>query len=445
MNNSRLATLFDHALRLATPRRPRCLYDRTSSLDRGLRSRRAVTTSSRKHARLIDSHQVDPQGEALSAQDQLDAEEYGQFQAAPELDMEKFLPNSLRSKKKKQVEEVEPGWETEELDISGATQKDEEQIKLEKEVLRSLRVVPASPSYFTARPTFTDDYIYIMTLLRRHMLLPQAEPGDLQTVSWRDYDSYSSAVGEKVKQKKYNAMIQAVRRMNSIHPQIMPDEVRACVSHWMAEFQKSANRPKPIEIDEFGRASAVGRRKSSSARAWVVEGDGQVMVNGKNLVQAFARPHDRESVIWALKVSNRLGRYNIFAKSNGGGTTGQAEALTLAIAKALVAHEPVLKTILRQGKWHQATLMHLSTLELTVHSWLHSPRPSSRRKEEAGSCQSAQDANLGQAVIAALCDTSLHPDGVGRAFSRRRPKSGSRQFYEEFAAFTPTCAFEPML
>lgn len=370
MSTSRLTSLFERALHLATPRRPRCVHDQTSSLARRTRPRRAIATSSVKHARLIDAHKSDSQEDALSAQDaldaaeldKLDAEEYGQyqkgfkFQAAPEIDFDEGKDDAAKIRKQQSVAD---GMEEEEFDISGATKKDQEQIKLEKEVLRNLRVVPASPSYFTARPTFTDDYIYIMTLLRRHLLLPQVKPGDQPRLSWRAYRAYGGGVGgEKVKQRKYNEMIYALRRMNMIHPQVMPDEVQAAITHWASEFQKSANRPKPIEIDEFGRASAVGRRKASSARAWVVEGDGQIMVNGKNLVQAFARPHDRESVIWALKVSNRLGRYNVFARSNGGGTTGQAEALTLAIAKSLVAHEPVLKTILRQGK-HAREIVHL--------------------------------------------------------------------------------------
>ena len=130
----------------------------------------------------------------------------------------------------------------------------------------------------------------------------------------------------------------------------MPDEVRAALDYWQKSIQPSSNRPNPIEVDEHGRAAAVGRRKTSSAKAWVVEGDGQVMVNGKPLHEAFARTHDRESVIWALKVTQRLGRYNVWGMANGGGTTGQAEALTLAVSKALLAHEPALKTSLRIGE-----------------------------------------------------------------------------------------------
>lgn len=74
-------------------------------------------------------------------------------------------------------------------------------------------------------------------------------------------------------------------------------------------------------------------------------------MNGKNIVQAFPRLHDRESAIWPLKISDRMDKYNVFALIGGGGVTGQAEAMTLAIAKALLVHEPALKPILRRGKF----------------------------------------------------------------------------------------------
>lgn len=108
-------------------------------------------------------------------------------------------------------------------------------------------------------------------------------------------------------------------------------------------------KPKPGVIDELGRAKGVGRRKTSSATAWIVEGEGEVLVNGKSLAHYFGRLHDRESAVWALKASQRLDKYNIFALTSGGGVTGQAEALTLAVAKALLVHEPALKPVLRQA------------------------------------------------------------------------------------------------
>lgn len=50
-----------------------------------------------------------------------------------------------------------------------------------------------------------------------------------------------------------------------------------------------------------------------------------------------------------MKATDRIGKYNVWALVEGGGTTGQAEALTLAVGKALLGHEPALKPALRRG------------------------------------------------------------------------------------------------
>ena len=74
------------------------------------------------------------------------------------------------------------------------------------------------------------------------------------------------------------------------------------------------------------------------------------MVNGKKLTEYFGRLHDRESAVWALKATQRLDKYNVWALATGGGTTGQAESITLGLARALLAHEPDLKPALRRGE-----------------------------------------------------------------------------------------------
>lgn len=280
----------------------------------------------------------------MRAQDTLDQleSEPAKFTAAPPIDLQTLNPEAP----------LPPGYTYDEDDPTqgpGSTARTSDKNSLS--VLRTLRVVPTSPSYFTAKPRFTDDYVYLLGLLRRHQTLPTVPSGQQRRVAWRDFESYKTAVEEPIKRTRYREILEALKRMNLIHPALMPADVKAALDYWAKDIQPSANKPNPIEIDEFGRAAAVGRRKSSAAKAWVVEGDGQVLVNGMPLHQAFARTHDRQSVIWALKVTQRIGKYNVFGMANGGGTTGQAEALTLAVAKALVVHEPVLKTSLRIGEF----------------------------------------------------------------------------------------------
>lgn len=212
-----------------------------------------------------------------------------------------------------------------------------------------IRTLPASPSYFTREPIFNDAFIKLHALHRKFGKLPQAPPDKLERMSWRTLREYSQMVGEKIRASQYNKAIELAKHLNKIHPGLKPQSVSEAILEFKREITIVENNSKPIPIDRFGRALGVGRRKTSTARAWVVEGTGEVQINGKSLAEAFGRVHDRESALWALKVSERLDKYNVWALVEGGGTTGQAEALTLAVAKALVAHEPALKTSLRRG------------------------------------------------------------------------------------------------
>ena len=149
----------------------------------------------------------------------------------------------------------------------------------------------------------------------------------------------------------------------------MPQEVAEAMQTFKRDVNPYEQVKQPNIVDEFGRARGVGRRKTSSAIAWVVEGDGELMINGKNLSQVFGRIHDRESAIWALKATERIDRYNVWALVRGGGPTGQAEALTLAVANGLMVHEPTLKPILRRGEYKQL-LSCISILSNAFNSWL---------------------------------------------------------------------------
>jgi small subunit ribosomal protein S9 len=232
------------------------------------------------------------------------------------------------------------------LESTGGGKKDGEK----KNSLRSLRVVPASPSYFSAKPTFTDDFLSLSALLRKVATLPVIPPAEAPKVAWKTIEQYRIMTNEPVKTARYHRMLQILRRLNCIHPSLMPDEVVQAMLRYKKPNQPGDIVPKPGVIDELGRAKGVGRRKTSSAVAWLVEGEGEVLVNGKSLSEFFGRLHHRESAVWALKATQRLDKYNVFALVQGGGLTGQAEAMTLAVAKSLLVHEPALKPALRRGE-----------------------------------------------------------------------------------------------
>ncbi|KAK4057337.1 37S ribosomal protein S9, mitochondrial [Microbotryomycetes sp. JL221] len=103
--------------------------------------------------------------------------------------------------------------------------------------------------------------------------------------------------------------------------------------------------------DEQGRIIAVGRRKESSARTWLVpaqtaseaglEAIGQVLVNAQPLSSYFAAVALRTRALRPLVATESLGAFNIFALVKGGGLAAQSEALSMSIARALIEWQTV--------------------------------------------------------------------------------------------------------
>lgn len=216
--------------------------------------------------------------------------------------------------------------------------------------VHNARVVPASPSYFSGRPDFTDNLLNLQALLRKYQTLPTVAPGQAPRVAWRTVSQYRLLVGEPVRASKYHQVVEILKRLNQIHPAVMPQELHEAMQIYKRDVNPYAVAKRPSVVDEDGRAVGIGRRKSSSAKVYLVPGEGEVLVNGKTINNIFGRIHDRESALWALKATNRMDKYNVWALVSGGGTTGQAEALTLGTAKALMVHEPDLKPVLRRGR-----------------------------------------------------------------------------------------------
>ena len=264
--------------------------------------------------------------------------------------------------------------------------------------IKNARVVPASPSYFSGRPDFTDNLLSLQTLLRKYQTLPTVAPGQAPRIAWRTASQYRLLVGEPVRASKYHQVIGILKRLNQIHPAVMPPDLHKAMQIYKRDINPFAVVRRPAIIDTDGRACGIGKRKSSSAKVYLVQGQGEVLINGKSVNEVFGRIHDRESALWPLKATNRVDKYNVWALVSGGGTTGQAEALTLGTAKALMVHEPDLKPALRRGLWSSHTTSTVDAMLTTSHSRLCDKGPSKGREEEAREVEGSQDASLGQTI-----------------------------------------------
>src|ERR1700760_2604305 len=99
--------------------------------------------------------------------------------------------------------------------------------------------------------------------------------------------------------------------------------------------------------DSLGRAYATGRRKNAVARVWIKPGKGDITVNGKKVVQYFARPVLRMLLTQPFLVADRYNQFDVFCTVVGGGLSGQAGAVRHGISRALTYYEPDLRGILK--------------------------------------------------------------------------------------------------
>jgi small subunit ribosomal protein S9 len=93
----------------------------------------------------------------------------------------------------------------------------------------------------------------------------------------------------------------------------------------------------------------TGRRKSSAARVFLRPGSGSIMVNSKTLDTFFGRETARMIVRQPLELTQNVDKFDAYVTVEGGGITGQAGAIRLGIARALVEYNAELKTDLRKA------------------------------------------------------------------------------------------------
>ena len=95
--------------------------------------------------------------------------------------------------------------------------------------------------------------------------------------------------------------------------------------------------------------TGTGRRKTSAARVFLRRGNGAIVVNGKPLDEFFGRETSRMIVRQPLELTQMADKFDIKVNVAGGGITGQAGAIRLGIARALVEYDETLKAPLRRA------------------------------------------------------------------------------------------------
>jgi small subunit ribosomal protein S9 len=116
---------------------------------------------------------------------------------------------------------------------------------------------------------------------------------------------------------------------------VATSETPAATSETPAATSESAAAPRPSRA-AGGNAQTVGRRKEAVVRVRVVPGTGEFKLNGRTLEEYFPNKVHQQLIRDPLVLVEKPDSFDIFANLHGGGVSGQAGALRLAIARALI-------------------------------------------------------------------------------------------------------------
>lgn len=208
--------------------------------------------------------------------------------------------------------------------------------------LEARRIVPSIPTFYSRNPYHEMHMNKLQDLLNKNATLPF----DRRTSnsSWLRFNQYKErAGGELLKETEYLQLVNVLKRLDAIDVELRSDELNSVLAEYMRKQNVNQEGRDLKALDDKGRAIAVGRRKASSAKIFVVEGNGQVLVNGKSLEEVFPKEQDRLKLLYPLQIIESESKFNIFGLVRGGGSTGQIEALQLALAKSLCIHNPLYK------------------------------------------------------------------------------------------------------
>ena len=93
----------------------------------------------------------------------------------------------------------------------------------------------------------------------------------------------------------------------------------------------------------------TGRRKSSVARVRLVPGNGNVIINGREMAAYLGKKTLEMIVLQPLVLTETEARFDVLVKANGGGTSGQAGAIRMGIARALLQADPEYRPALKRA------------------------------------------------------------------------------------------------
>ncbi|ODV83088.1 hypothetical protein CANARDRAFT_30315 [[Candida] arabinofermentans NRRL YB-2248] len=209
--------------------------------------------------------------------------------------------------------------------------------------LERTRIVPTLTTSYSRNPYHQEHISKLTEVLNKYLRLPFDKKRS-SSKSWLSFQSYQYiAGGELLTEIEHQRIVNLLRRLDSIEPDLKTTELEEVLAPYRDTSQQGQVERKIPELDDLGRAVAIGRRKSSSAKAYVVKGTGEILINDQPLDTIFPKLQDRMRIMYPLQVVRSENLYNVFAVVRGGGSTGQVDAVKLAISRALTIHNPLFR------------------------------------------------------------------------------------------------------
>ncbi|KAJ9119415.1 hypothetical protein QFC24_005648 [Naganishia onofrii] len=264
------------------------------------------------------------------------------------------------------------------------------------------RPKPALSTFFAGKPVLENAINEMEDALKRgqeglrkeHIFPLPAGPSmavPIPRASWLGATEMSSILDTKLRTSHYRrvttllnqlAMIREIAKRAEQPDVLVPLQDLLSVYERPISLGLDPAHEKPDgHVDQYGRSVSMGRRKESSAKVYMIKTKtpdfaatatatastslddhdnlphvptGEILINSLPIHHHFPRPSDRETILRPLRLTGLIGFFNIFALTKGGGTSGQAGAVALAIARGVATHRPELREVLlRDGLLHR--------------------------------------------------------------------------------------------
>lgn len=268
------------------------------------------------------------------------------------------------------------------------------------------RPKPSEKTFFTGRPAYTQRILDLERALgeSRAQLrsayiypLPSSLPAPQPPrVAWKSAPSLSGVFGTELKTSQYRrvtTLLNELHQLRTVAALAGEPEVTESIDAVLELYERPARagesdgEKKGDALDNLGRSYSFGRRKESHARAWIIRSPSslatldkpaaessselptsEILINSLPLTEHFPRPADRDLILRPFRLTGLLGAFNVFALARGGGTSGQAGAVALAVARGLVIHRPETRDVLEAGEFQRCHSVYHSHPAQMAHS-----------------------------------------------------------------------------